>query len=121
MFEQPSLFDSLTAELVPGVRATDPPTSVIAFDSVRAELPRQRALVLLAVVEHQNVLFGVTAADLASILERQQSVMSKRLGELVAAGLCDEAGTRRGPSGRLLTVYFVSPAGLKLASMMEEA
>lgn len=102
----------------PGVRRTDPTTSHMAVQSVQAQLPRQRALVL-AYVE-ANSRDGATAAEVATGLGRQQSVMSKRLSELHHAGLVTTVGTRVGPSGRQLTIYNTTNAGLEALRTLNE-
>jgi hypothetical protein len=133
MSNQLSLFDqtsSSTAELHldpdqqgPGARTTDPATSHAAWHSLAEKLPKQRALVLVAVcnnsLQHNGsttVHHGVTAPELAKLLDRQQSVMSKRLSELVTAGLLYEDGTRLGASGRQVTIYQPTTAGLAAAA-----
>lgn len=94
----------------PAVRTTDPSTSHVALAQVRAQLPTQRAAVLADLVQH-----GVaTAAEVARRLDRQQNVMSKRLGELVAAGLAEVCGVRT--DRRPLQEYRATPAGRTAAS-----
>lgn len=100
----------------PGVRNDDPTTSHDAWQSLTTKLPKQRALVLIAVCSHSLNTDGVTAPQLAKLLDRQQSVMSKRLSELVAAGLLYEDGTRLGDSGRQVTIYQPTTAGLAAAA-----
>lgn len=132
MNSQLSLFDDVDdqpqlylepAQQGPGVRNTDPGTSHAAWQSLAEKLPKQRALVLLTVCNnslshHGNdpVHHGITAPELAQLLDRQQSVMSKRLSELVAAGLLYEDGTRLGASGRQVTIYQPTTAGLAAAA-----
>lgn len=128
MTDQLSLFDTPAAELhvdavTPGVRNTDPGTSHAAWHSLATKLPKQRALVLVAVCNNSlhyqgstAVHHGVTAPELAKLLDRQQSVMSKRLSELVQAGLLYEDGSRLGTSGRQVTIYQPTTAGLAAAA-----
>lgn len=125
MNNQLSLFDhtSHSPELhlppedqTPGVRTTDPTTSHDAWQSLTTKLPKQRALILVAVCRYSISTDGVTAPQLARLLDRQQSVMSKRLSELVAAGLLYEDGTRLGDSGRQVTIYQPTTAGLAAAA-----
>lgn len=132
MTSQLSLFDAVDEQPAlhldpdqqgPGVRNTDPGTSHAAWQSLAHKLPKQRALVLLAVCSnslshHGNdpVHHGITAPELAQMLGRQQSVMSKRLSELVQAGLLYEDGTRLGASGRQVTIYQPTTAGLAAAA-----
>lgn len=102
----------------PGARHSDPTTTHLAMEAVRAQLPTQRALVLAHVEHHARD--GVTAAEVATDLGRQQSVMSKRLSELHHAGLVCTVGTRVGPSGRQLTVYTTTNAGLEALRTLNE-
>ena len=113
-----TLLDFLSDEQ-PNVRATDPATSHDAAASIQTQLPTQRAQVLCLVAAHPE---GVTAYEASHLLMRQQSVMSKRLSELHHSGLVEALPrTRRGGSGRKLTVYGITEHGMTIVFTLDTA
>ncbi len=100
-------------------RHDGPATSRAAGRSLDGQhLRDQQALVLTALCDmHRRLCNGGNAWEIQSrLLERgkgvQQSVVSKRLGELRAKGLVEIVGERPGSSHRMQQVYVPTPAGL---------
>lgn len=77
-------------------RATDPQTS-------KGYIPSPLAADLLEFIRANPA--GWTAYELAKRVDRQQSVVARRLTDLHEAGLIVVDGSRRGGSARLCQVY----------------
>lgn len=112
----PSLFD------VSGhVRASDPPTSHAAAQSIEPVLGSQCLRVLQAVVQlearTERTTVGVTAYEALLLLSFdgkgwQQSVIARRLTDLREKGCVRDSGvTRPGGSGRQLIAWTATDKG----------
>ena len=105
---QASLFDAPATR--GASRASDPATSREAGRSMSGQVLRdQQALVLSALCAlHRRLCRGGNAFEVQCHLgprAPQQSVISKRLGELVERGMVEPFDHRPGPSSRQQIVY----------------
>jgi|GEM_PF-1769928 len=95
------------------VRNTDPDTSHAAAQRAPTARARDRMLVLH---EHAKHPAGLTDFELAANLDRQQTSVGKRRGELRDAGLIHDTGNRwPAPSGSAAIVWALTEAGRKTA------
>lgn len=87
-------------------RATDPlPSRKAAAAGLVARQSQKREIL-------RRLSAGpLTARDLRDVTGDQQNRVSKRLGELVTAGLVREFGYEQGPHNRWLTRYALTDAG----------
>lgn len=95
---------------VPSARRTDPPTSHQAAAANQLIRRKDRWDVLAAHFEHS--IGGLTDFELAAILQRQQTSVGKRRGELRDVGLIEALHDRRpAPSGSAAIVWRITEAG----------
>ena len=114
MREQYDLFDPHI-----GARTSDPDTSHAAAAAHAMVRRADRRIVLLT---HAARLDGLTDFELAAIMDRQQTSVGKRRGELRDLGLIADSSTRRpAPSGSAAIVWRITAAGLALAHELEAA
>ena len=101
----------------PGARATDPNTSHEAADRVRPRAATDRGRVLLV---HAKYLSGLTDFELAERMDRQQTSVGKRRGELRDAGFIEATkDLRPAPSGSRAIVWRITRDGLNLIAEMK--
>lgn len=100
----------------PGARNTDPDTSHEAAQSFLAGKATDRRLVLLT---HARFDQGLTDFELAALLNRQQTSVGKRRGELRDYGLIEATAARRNsPSASPAIVWRITRAGRDLAKAL---
>ena len=91
-------------------RSTDPWTSHAAKEF---NLNEDRVAVLLV---HSRHPFGLTDFELASNMDRQQTSVGKRRGELRDHGYIEQTPIKRNaPSGAMAIVWRITPRGQELA------
>jgi hypothetical protein len=96
----------------PGARNDDPDTSQLAAKRTPNIRARDRMLVL---TEHLAHPFGLTDFELAANLNRQQTSLGKRRGELRDIGLIEDTGRRRpAPSGSPAIVWALTAKGRQI-------
>jgi hypothetical protein len=97
-------------DALPLARRTDPETSHGAADRMAPLARADRVKVLLA---HYGRPCGLTDFELAASLERQQTSVGKRRGELRDAGYIEATEIRRpAPSGSAAIVWRITEAGM---------
>lgn len=114
MTQQPIPWPS--RELHPSVRVNDPDT---CREPSEHRMSKGRALALQAHAEHVS---GLTDFELADHTGKAQTSIGKRRKELELAGLVVATTQRRpSPTGSPATVYRITPDGVRLARLLEEA
>ena len=107
------MVDLFDFDFGPGARATDPETSHIAAKRPAWRARRDRTYVLIAHYEHSS---GLTDFELAALLEKQQTSVGKRRGELRDMGFIEETQDRRpAPSGSPAIVWRITQDGIGCA------
>lgn len=102
----------------PRARLTDPSTSHEAAVDASKRSPRHRVLAARTLAAHPE---GLTDFQLAEKTGLQQTSIGKRRGELMAAGLVEDAGTKRSaPSGSMATVWRLTEAGRAFVTETQE-
>lgn len=110
MLEEFPLFNPRAA-----ARASDPVTSVMAAERAVPHVTKDR-LAVLTVHYHHRYAGGLDDFQLAEFLDRKQTSVGKRRGELVEMGFIEPTGERR-PSPSSLTnsvvaVWRITRAGI---------
>ena len=96
----------------PRARSTDPHTSHKAKEF---RLNEDRVAVIK---RHSRHPYGLTDFELAAIMDRQQTSVGKRRGELRDHGYIEATEmTRPAPSGASAIVWRITPSGVELARM----
>ena len=109
--------------MLPNARTTDPITSKLAGESVIDSSSTQRDIFLLAYKrvsnsEHRGAMTSEDAFYCAQLVAKAYNfVVSprsywKRVSELARMGYIEEVGKQQGSSGRLMTTYRITDAGL---------
>lgn len=102
-------------DLPPPARVTDPPASWAAARALDGgKIAKQVERVVVVVAARGNR--GSTCWDVHRALGADRANTSKRLGDAVRKGYLRTDGTRRVPTGRHQTIYFVTASGQTLAA-----
>jgi hypothetical protein len=102
----------------PLARNTDPATSHEAAARMEPLARFDRRLVLIA---HASKPAGLTDFELAALMQRQQTSVGKRRGELRDVGYIEATDIRRrSPSGSTAIVWRITEAGMKAATKQEK-
>jgi hypothetical protein len=100
----------------PGARLTDPDTSHKAANEHQLIRRRDRAAVLHVHAAHPR---GLTDFELADIMNRQQTSVGKRRGELRDMNMIIETPERRAaPSGSSAIVWQITEYGVAMARQL---
>lgn len=102
----------------PAARLTDPDTSHAAADYPKLLRRQDRIDTLL---QHHSHPAGLTDFELAALMDRQQTSVGKRRGELRDLGLIADSGQRRAaPSGAGAIVWRITDEGRREAARIRE-